>query len=106
MLFNSFSELVEWSENYARRIETMVENHFYNEYNWGAVIFETDKFGGCYIQLKFFPGKNNKLVVDLFNSEYEVKNLNSLEVLIYNEKVKMENSRDLNALSDFINSQY
>jgi hypothetical protein len=106
MLFNNFSELVEWSKSYAREIETMVENHFYNEYNWGTVIFETDKFGGSYIQLKFFPNENNKLILDFGSTERESDNLNEIKVFILNEKIKMEKSRDLNHIYEMINSEY
>jgi len=105
-LFNSFSDFVNWCKIYADNIHTMMEWHTYSEYQFGTVAFMTDKFGGVYCNFNY-DFTTGKIINWLGMSiEHEAVSEQDLRNEILTRKREEESKRDLNEISDMINSEY
>ena len=102
----SYKNLVEYCENLANELHTMMEAREYAEFGWASICFETDKFGGTYVCLHY--DLKTGVVTNWYGSEHArvIDTLDQLRMMVKYYMKKMLKSRDMNAVSDFINSQY
>lgn len=102
----NFNELTNTCKNIAKELETMVEVKDYPEYGWGCIVFMTDAFGGDYLILHH--DHMTGILTDMYgNSSSQI--IDSIEQLEETARTNMEKelaSRDLEYISDCINSQY
>lgn len=103
-MFKNFNELRDFCLDIAKQLHTIVKFRAYDEYKFGNISFMTDQFGGTYVSLKYEFNKYDK-VIDIFTNE-EFDNIADLIIHITKLKEKMEKNRDLNYISDCINSEY
>ena len=106
MKTTSFNDFANTCKTIANNLQTMVEVNDYSEYGWGQVAFMTDKFGGTYVCLHF-DMKTGK-VTNWFGHKdaREINDISFLSYFVKSEMQKMLKARDMEALSEFINSQY
>ena len=102
----SYKNLVEYCEKLAHELHTIMETREYTEFGWASIVFETDKFGGDYVNLHY--DLNTGIVTNWYGSDRArvVDNLDQLKMMVKYYMKKMLKARDMNAVSDFINSQY
>jgi hypothetical protein len=102
----NFSELTSVCKNIASELHTMVEVQDYSEYGWAAIAFMTDKFGGTYVNLHY-DHKSGK-VTNWYGTKNarEIENIEQLKMMVKYYMKRELKARDMEALSEFINSQY
>ena len=102
----SYKNLVEYCENLAHELHTMMETREYKEFGWSSIVFKTDKFGGDYVNLHY--DLNTGVVTNWYGTEHArvIDTLEQLRMMVKYYMKKMLKSRDMNDVSDFINSQY
>ena len=86
---------------------TLIDIRHYDDYGWSNISFETDAFGGCYVNLhvSLETGKVHNWYGNK-EREQEISTLEQLRFLVHREKVKMLKARDMKGVADFINSEY
>jgi len=91
----------------AAQEQTLIEVREYAECGWTGICFETDAFGGCYVNLHV---AHDTLKVHNWyrdeKSEQEIMTVAQLRTLVHKEKKRMQKVRCTSELTDFINSQY
>jgi len=105
-MFKNFSDFVDFCNSIANELHTIVENHLYEDYNFGNVSFMTDHFGGTYCNFHYDLLTNE--IVDWYGSSHAYMMTSKDEFFKYiKEKMEHELSvRDLNKINKFINSEY
>lgn len=104
----TFEEVCDICRAIAREQHTKINIHDYPEYNWASIVFMTDKFGGCYLDLHWeHPTQKLILWRHCKKRAREVTSVSQLKTLVSYYRRKEEKVRFAdNSLSDFINSQY
>lgn len=102
----NFSDFANTCKIIANNLHTMVEVKDYSQYGFGKVAFMTDKFGGTYVFLHFDMETGH---ITNWYGHPEAREINDLSFLSYfvkSEMEKMLKSRDLEEISDRINTEY
>ena len=103
----TFEEVCDICKAIANTQHTIVEIHDYPEYNWASIVFMTDKFGGCYLDLHWEHPTQKLILWRHCKEAREVTSVSQLKTLVSYYRSKEEKVRFAdNSLSDFINSQY
>ena len=102
----SFSLFVSICKLIAQDLHTLEEHREYPEYGWGSVWFMTDKFGGGYAGFHFDTRTNAVTFAKGHPEEEQVTSLERLIEITDTARRRMLKVRDMNAVSEFINSQY
>lgn len=101
----TLDEMKAWCESLAKSEHTMMQIRDYNEYGWTGIAFETDAFGGCYLDLHIEHNTRNAYYW-LGDEKKYVTTTEEICRLVHEEKEKMLKARDMKGLSEFINSEY
>lgn len=106
-LIRNFEEFSTLCKIIAAQLRTMVECTPYPDYNWGAVDFMTDKFGGCYTLLHYDYFTN---VVTYFKGhptrEREIRTFADLFETVQDDMYATLENRDLDAVYEMVNAEY
>ena len=106
MIKEKYQDLVFACKVLAAMLETHVEITEYPKYGWVSIVFQTDKFGGCYTilhydlgtgELRKNYGRHDELDIDRLSTLYQVVK----EDLDHELKV-----RDLEYIGECINAEY
>ena len=106
MIREKYSDLVFACKCLAAFLKTNVEVKEYSEYGWVAIMFYTDKFGGCYTNLHYDLGTGNLRKNYGMESELDIDCLSTLYEVVKEDLDHELKVRDFDALSDFINAEY
>ena len=105
-IFKSFDDFVNWSIECANEIHTMIDVCDYWEHGFGQIKFMVDKFGGTYCCFHY-NFKDGTIINWLGTSKvHQIDNIEELKNVIIKGKEEMLKSRDLNEISNLINSEY
>lgn len=100
----TFEQLTEFAKIMAIKAPTIVEVKDYTQHGWRVINFATDKFGGCYADIKEIDGKGiyyctkgaPKLLTDVYKAFHEINE----------ERLATEHARLNQDLYESINEQY
>lgn len=95
--------MVAWCVNLAASEHTLIGTHDYS--TWTSVYFETDHFGGCYVDLHI-EHDTRAIYYWVGDKKKYVETTEEISRLVHEEKEKMLKARDMKGVCDFINSQY
>ena len=103
---NNFDELVDICKKIATELHTLLDIREYPEYGWARISFETDHFGGTYVNLHY-DFNTGEIVnwyghkdAQLINTEYQLRSL------VKKELKKELKARNFEALQDMLDSEY
>ena len=90
---NDFEELVILCKSIAKRLQTRVKIQQYPQYGWASISFETDPFGGTYVNLHY--DYNTGEVINWYGEDYAtiINSQKQLERLVEQEYYSMLKGR-------------
>ena len=106
MIREKYSDMVFACKVLAAMLETQVKIQEYPEYGWVSIVFQTDNFGGVYTILHYDLGTGELRKDYGTEKELDIDRLSALYKIVKEDMEKMLKARDMEAVSDFINSQY
>ena len=106
MIREKYSDLVFACKVLAAMLETQVVIKEYLEYGWVSIVFQTDSFGGCYTILHYDLGTGELRKNYGRSDEIDIDRLSTLYQIVKEDLERELKVRALEAVSDFINSQY
>lgn len=106
MIRVNYPDLVLACKCLAAFLKTNVDIKEYIYYGWAQIAFKTDNFGGVYTILHYDFGTGNLRKDFGTEKELDIDCLSTLYEIVKEDMEKMLEARDMEAVSDFINSQY
>ena len=106
MIREKYSDLVFACKCLAAFLETQVDIREYRDYGWVSIVFMTDHFGGCYTLLHYDLRTGNLRKDFGTEKELDIDCLSTLYKIVKEDLEHELKVRDMQAVSDFINSEY
>ncbi len=103
---NNFNDLAFSCKVLAAMLETQVVIREDKEYNWAAIMFQTDNFGGIYTNLHYDYGTGNLRKNYGTDKELDIDSLSTLYKVVKEDLEHELEVRDLAYISECINAEY
>ncbi len=102
----NFNEFSHYCQGIAEALETGIDIKEYPQWNWSQVVFRTDAFGGSYAC--FHYDLTTGRVHNWYGTDHaeEITDCKQLAETVRTSLANMLKNRDMDAVSDFISSQY